>query len=338
MKGRIFTLGFISLIALSLNVFSQNSGTGTGWGGLFPSEALVLNDNFMGYDFFHSDDNPDAGNSNNSIDPVTQEVVYGYTNRVFDVPYLGAQATKATYDCYQCAFAPEWQAAWAYRDAVDNTTNVSDGFIEVSRDRSGTPGEIRGHFIVDLRELSYVEVIEWSHSSCGGTKRGFLLEYSIDDSLTWDTLRYQPGNTWTGSFTKDIGTGVKTSNEYNCQPSAYGMVWEEGIWSERVMLRFSEGGGQVPRIHDLKVYGVVTDPQIPDALSDVNKNKIRIHSYNKMIKLSKNAQVKVFDVTGKLIKSEENTNLISMSDIIEGVYIVKAQLGNDMFTSKVFIK
>ena len=338
MYGKLFTL-ILAVFGLCLTSYAQDTqSTGSGWGGLFPSEALVINDNFMGYDFFHSDAAPDEGNSNNSIDPVSSEVVYGYTNRVFDVPFIGAEATKATYDCYQCAFAPEWSTAYAYKNATESTPNVSDGFVEVSRDYGSNPGEIAGYFIVDLRELAFVEIIQWTHSSCGGNKRGVLVEISLDDSLTWDTLRYQPGENWAASFTRDPGTGVDTENEYRCDPSAYGMVWEDGIWSENVMLRFKVAGGQVPRIHDLKVYGIVTDPGTPSSAEDINKNLLKIYSYDKMVRISEPANVNVYNITGKLVKTVENSNVVAMNDLTKGVYIVKAQAGTRLKTTKVFVK
>ena len=339
MYGKLFTL-ILAVFGLCLTSYAQvDSGTGTGWGDLNPTESLVLNDNFQSYDFFHSDDNPADGSSENSIDPVTSEVVYGYTNRVFDVPFLGAEATKATYDCYQCAFAPEWQTAYAYDNATENTTNVSDGFIEVSRTYGSNPGQIQGYFIVDLRELDYVEVVQYTHSSCGGNKRGILLEYSLDDSLTWDTLRMQLSDGRTGSYnTTDVYGPVRTENTYNCQPSGYGMVWEDGIWASNVMLRFSISPNQVPRIHDLKVYGVLRDPGDPNSAEDINKNLLRIHSYDKMIRISEPADVKVYNIAGKLVRTVENSNVVAMNDLTEGVYIVKAQAGNRLKTTKVFVK
>ncbi len=339
MYGKIFTL-ILAVFGFCLTSYSQvDLGTGTGWGNLFPSEPLVVDDNFQSYDFFHSDDVPDAGNSNNSIDPATQEIIMGYTNRKWDVRYIGAQASQAHFDCYQCAFAPEWPTAYAYKNATDNTPNVSDGFVEISRTYGSEPGEIQGYFIVDLRELDYVEIVQYTHSSCGGTKRGVLLEYSIDDSLTWDTLRMQLSDGRTGSFyTSDITGPTRMESFYNCQESAYGMVWEDGLWASNVMLRFGISPNQVPRIHDLKVYGTVLDPGNPSSADDLGINGLKIHSYDRFIRISEPANVKIYNIAGALVRAVENSHTVSTVDLNDGVYIVKAQAGNKLKTTKVFVR
>jgi hypothetical protein len=210
MKMKNFTLNALMasvvVIAGSMTLNAQDTGTGTGWGKLSPGEPMVLNENFRGFAHFHSDAQPNEGNSNNlDVDGV---VVYGYTNLEHSVKYIGSEH-KANYSFYQCAFAPNWDTAYGYRDSVAGTSttattpSVSRGFVEISRTFGASGGAlptVHGHFIVDLRNLEMVEVIQYTHSSTGGNRRGFLLEYSIDDSLTWDTLRFQPGNAWSTSF------------------------------------------------------------------------------------------------------------------------------------------
>jgi len=245
---------------------------------------------------------------------------------------------NAVYDCKQVAFAPEWKTAWAFRDGTDNTANVSDGFIEVSREYGSNPGTIAGHFIVDLRELSYVEVIQWTHSSCGGNKRGVMIEWGIPsaDTIVWDTLRYQPGNPWNESFTKDVYTGEKTPNGYRCDPSAYGMVWEDGVWSDQgILLRFTACGyPQVPRIHDLKVYGTIG----ATASKKIGQPGLKVFTYDRIIRISEIAKVEVFNITGKMVRYKDNTNKVFVSDLPGGIYIVKTQAGNSTKTSKVFLR
>ncbi|HKJ41591.1 MAG TPA: T9SS type A sorting domain-containing protein, partial [Sunxiuqinia sp.] len=210
--------------------------------------------------------------------------------------------------------------------------------VEVSRDYASDPPTVAGYFIVDLSAMDYVDGIQWTHSSCGGSKRGVLLEYSTDMGANWDTLRFQGSNGATG-WTKDITSGMVTQNEFNCDPSAYGMTWEDGIYysateGHPLWLRFMVSDGQVPRIHDMKIYGTYVSTSSTDVKSDI----LKIYSFNKEIHISEQAKVAVYNVNGMLVKSAEKTNLILMSDMPNGVYLVKAQIGSKVKTSKVLIK
>ncbi|WP_167607176.1 T9SS type A sorting domain-containing protein [Maribellus sediminis] len=340
MKEKIFTLIIALVVGIGISANAQlNMGTGVPWGSLGAGEPLVLNEDFSGFTFYHSDSTTDMGNSNNYYDTDGTTVIYGYKNDTTETPILGSTSGKIKYYFDQCAFAPEWKTAWAFKDGGGQTANVSNGFVEISRDY-GASGEylptVRGSFVVDLRELEFVEVIQWTHSSCGGNKRGVMLEFSLDDGNSWDTLRYQPaGGLWGYSFTKDVMTLEKTSNGYNCQPSAYGMTWEDGIYAENVMLRFGEAGGQVPRIHDLKVYGTYTPPT---SVNVVDKEELKIYSFNKKIRISEPADVRVYSIMGNLIKHAVNTNSIQMNDVPNGIYLVKAKNLNSEAVSKVLIR
>jgi hypothetical protein len=336
MKTKIFTLIICALTGVGLNSLAQvNTGTGTGWEGLAPGSPLVINENFQGFPFFHSDTESNQGNSDNVIDPISGEIVYGYMNKTVKVPLVGTQDSAVTYIFDQCAFAPQWKTAYAFRDAVENTPNVSDGFVEISRTYASTPPTVHGSFVVDLRKLEFVDIIQWSHSSTGGNKRGVLCEVSVDNGTTWDTLRYQPGTNYNASFTKDVFTHVKTPNTYRCDPSAFGMTWEDGIWAENIMLRFGECGGQTARIHDLKVYG---DYTATTSAKGIKSDDLKIYSYLKKIRISEQAKVAVYNITGKLVKTADHSNLISMDDMPSGIYLVKAMAGNRAKTAKVLIK
>lgn len=338
MKRKISTLLILLLAGVSISQYTlaQDIGTGVTWGTLSPSEPLLINEKFQGFTLFHTDANPDQGNSDNKIDAVSGEVVYGYKDLVKKVALIGSNDSAVTYTFTQCAFAPEWQAAYAFKNSASNSENVSNGFVEISRTYASTPPTVHGSFVVDLRNLSFVEVIQWSHSSTGGNKRGVLCEFSIDEGATWDTLRYQSGGAaYASSFTKDVTTREKTLNSYRCDPSAYGMTWEDGIWSnEKIMLRFGEAGGQTPRIHDLKVYGTYT----PNSVPGIKNDEMKIYSANKKIIISRQAKVAVYNIAGKMVKSAENTNRIAMEGMPDGIYLVKAQSGSLMKTSKVIIK
>jgi len=344
MKGKIFTLVFCALIFGGVKSYAQiNTGTGIEWGTeYFPGSPLVVDENFQGFDFFYTDENPDQGNSDNTYDPNTGAIVYGYKNDTTEVLVNGSSSVKVKYYFDQCAFAPDWATAYAYADDGDNsgnsnTPNVSNGFVEVSRDYPSDPPTVRGYFTVDLRALDYVDGIQWSHSSTGGNKRGVMCEFSTDDGATWDTLRYQPGGASVGfSFTKDVTTGMKTSNTYRCDPSAYGMTWEDGIYySGGLMLRFMECGGQTPRIHDLKIYGTFT-PTTSSA--NIKEAELKISSLNKEIRISELAKVAVYNISGVMVKSANKTNLLQVGDLPNGIYLVKAQAGSKIKTSKIYLK
>ena len=340
MKEKIFTLIICLVAGITFSAQAQiNFGTGVTWGELGFGEPLVLSDDFTGFTHFHSDENTDMGNSNNSFDPNDETVIiYGYKNDSVTVPILGSAAGKITYLFTQCAFAPTWMTAYAFKDQGGQTPNVSDGFVEISREYGSTGGyapTIQGNFIVDLRQLEFVEGIQWTQSSTGGTKRGVMCQFSLDDGETWDTLRYQPGNAWSGSFTKDPGTGTKTPNGYRCDPSAYGMTWEDGIYASNVMLKFLEAGGQTPRIHDLKVYGTYTPPT---SALNVENDELRVYSAHKKIQISEETQVAVYSITGALVKQADRAQTVSMFGMPEGIYLVKAKAGQKFKTAKIFIK
>lgn len=317
-------------------VFAQlNTGTGVPWGELSPTEPLVLDENFQGFEFFHSDENPDMGNSSNAYDEAGG-IIYGYKNDTTIVDALNAPGIKIGYYCTQCAYAPDWQTAYAYQQETENTANVSNGFVEVSRNFPSDPPTIAGEFVVDLRQLDFVEVIQWTHSSTGGNKRGVMLQFSLDDGMTWDTLRYQPGGAAFGdSFTKDPTTGIKTPNGYRADPSAFGMTWEDGVYAENVMLKFLEAGGQTPRIHDLKVYASFT-PMTP--VVDLYENDLRIEQVNRLINVSEIADIAVYHTNGQLLKTATNSDQLHLTELPSGLYIVHVQSGKKLKSKKVFIR
>lgn len=341
-KIKVLLVTGFSLFTFIPGFTQLNTGTGDVWGTLAPAEPMLLNEKFQGFGVFHSDKNANEGNSDNVIG-ASGDVVFGYKNDTVDVPIIGYPAGKIRYYYYQCAFAPNWLTAYAFRDSLGtgsgaNSANVSRGFVEISRTyaTSGSNAPtVHGWFIVDLRALEFVEVVQWSHSSTGGNKRGVMCEFSIDDGKTWDTLRYQPGTNYAGSFTKDVATGKKTSNGFRCDPSAYGMTWEEGIYSEKIMLRFGEAGGQTPRLHDLKVFGTYS-PQ--SSARKVNQDGPRIFYYHNKVTVNTEADVTVYDLTGKLLLAKEKTRSVVLNQFSPGIYIVKAMAGNLVTSEKIAVR
>ena len=332
------TFTFFSALAFLMlgnsRLFAQlNIGTGVIWGELSPAEPLVLDENFQGFEFFHKDENTDQGNSQHSY-AADGSIIYGYKNDTTWVDVLNGGGLQIGYYFDKCAFAPEWKTAYAYKDNTENTPGVSNGFVEISRDFPSDPPTVRGYFTVDLRALDFVEVIQWTHSSTGGNKRGVQLEFSLDDGATWDTLRYQPGTNWAISFTKDPITKTKTLNGFRCDPSAYGMTWEDGVYAENVMLRFLEAGGQTARIHDLKVYASFT----ATGIKEVFENDLKIAQMEREIRVSEQADIAVYHPNGMLLKTASNTNRIFLDELPTGIYIVRTQAGKKLKASKVFLK
>jgi hypothetical protein len=338
MKKYLPILVMVFTLFMNINVFSQDITSGTGWGELVPSESLVIDENFQGFEFFHSDENPDQGNSQHQMDESTAEIIYNYKD--FDTTIVDEQSNlEYTYQFYQCAFAPDWSTSYAYQNETENTENVSDGFVEISREDeiySQIPTE-RGYFTVDLTNLESVEIIRYTHSSTGGHSRGVMTEFSTDGGESWDTLRYQPGGgLYAESFTKDLFSGEKTHNNYRCDPSAYGMVWEDAIyWSYGdFMIRFRECGGQTPRIHDLKVFGTVASGTSVEHLADA----IDIWVDGDYIRLSEAADLKVFSVNGTLVKSSGSTKSFRINDLVKGVYIIQASNNAKRKVEKIVIQ
>ena len=327
MKRRIFTLFSVAFIIGGINLFAQGSPEGsTGWETLMPSEQLILNENFQGYPFFHTDSNPDQGNST-FIDPKG----VGYMDTAHFVLVPGSLDTIFL-DYYQCAFAPDWLAAWAYADSVDMPAGMTPGFVEISREyeRHLT---VNGHFIIDLRQMDFVEIVQWGHSSCGGKRRGFTLEIiEIDgtDTTVVDTLRAQ---------TEPVNASMgDNATNYTCELSAYGMRWEDGVWDSDILLRFTKSieFPQAVRIHDLKIYG--TPGRSTIGLTDVHAREIGIVCTNKVIRLSETANIGIYSLSGTLLKQADGVDHYVVTDLPDGVYIVRARTESQTTTNRVLIK
>ncbi len=346
MKNKNFTYligAILLLLGTSVSVSAQNFGTGTGWGNIGFSMPLVVDDDFQDYEFHYSWDNPDHGNSQHLLDEASGEIILGYIEltNTFNFPNSSA---NCIFDFYQCAFAPNFQTAYAYKNALENTANVSDGFVEISRSDSvyyerygGVAPTVRGYFTIDLRQLATLEGIQYTHSSTGGTKRGFVLEYSKDDGTTWDTLRYQPGNTYSESYSlSDLFTYDTIYNDYNCDPSSYGMVWEDPIYEydTGVMLRFLESSGQTVRIHDFKAYGELPSSAVLNRTS----SDLILSIVDNKVSFKESANVQVYNLSGSLVRSNMNVRSISLNNFSKGIYLINAEAKGKVCSQKIVIR
>jgi hypothetical protein len=291
-----------------------------------PGEPLVLEEDFRGFEFFHSDTTPDMGNSSNNADWTEMGHLDDSTSFVI------AAGSKDTifYNFKHCAFAPDWIAAWAWSTEKegDMPAGMSPGFVEISREWGEPHYTISGHFILDLRQLSFVEGVQYSHSSCGGTKRGFTLAMSIDDGVTWDTVRLHYQSYSYSDFDEQF-------EHYNCEKSAFGMMWEDGIYQTNVMLRWTQDPVQAVRLHDVLVYGTITTPASVEAVYDT---EIDINCRHRIIMLSEAADIGIYDLTGSLLKRADNVQNYAVRDIPDGVYIVRAKTSDKITTRKILIK
>ncbi|MFA9390206.1 MAG: T9SS type A sorting domain-containing protein [Prolixibacteraceae bacterium] len=346
MKNKIFTknliLTAVFLIGAVFSLSAQDDGIGTGWDNLNPTSPLLLNENFSGFDFFGNWAHTNNSNSKDVLDEATGEITPANMAGEKTIEMIGSTYT-VTYTWDSCAFAPEWGVAASVDNdgvAVDpnpTTSGVSNGFVEIARPGYGT---LAGEFIIDLRNIEFVEAIQYSHSSCGGKRRGFVLCYSLDDAMTWDTLRYQLGDHYQLDFTEDTFTKVRTPNNIRCAPSASGMLWEDAIYTDNVMLRFTADSVYEPqavRIHDFKVYGELPEEPVDttgNAIPDFNNNyKIRV--LKNVINISEPSNVNIYNMSGALIKNYSQVNTFSIIDLPVGVYIVKARAGKKVGAAKI---
>ena len=345
MKQKNFTLKSLLAIAFlfvaTFALQAQNDGIGTGWGNLAPTSPLLLNENFTGFTFYGNWAHANNSNSKDKIDDATGQITPANMSGEKEVEMIGSKL-KVRYEWDSCAFAPDWGVAYSVNgdgipvDPDPTTPGVSIGFVEIARAGYGT---LAGEFIIDLREIEFVEAIQYSHSSCGGKRRGFVLCYSLDDGFTWDTLRYQLGSI-AYNFTEDTFTKVRTPNEFNCTPSGYGMLWEDAIFNENVMLRFTSdsvvgGENQAVRIHDFKVYGDL--PEIPVDTVGVPEfsDNYKIRVLKNVVSISELSDVNVYSMTGAIVKSLKNVDIVSIADLPKGVFVIKANAGQKVGAAKI---
>jgi len=234
--------------------------------------------------------------------------------------------------------------------------NVSKGCISIYDNYStvrpiteGFSGDGAGSFTTSLIPL--LERVQYTTSSYGN-KRGFNLEigYLLEDqTVYWDTLRYFTGNLTTirpDAFLTELSSYTLDNTSFI--ESNRGLVFEElfGSGVENVYLRFRptdpKHNRQIVRIHDLRLYGnapdtdAATNPNPVTGFSNVTMDtNLQIFGYDGHYKLNKEANVIIYNFSGKVVKKINNVRDIELSDLSKGVYFVKANSKDGVTTRKI---
>lgn len=305
---RNFTKGLMmAAVALSVSVGMNAQGWGTGAiDGEYP---VVINENFQDWEHFHTTESangePKGGllgvASNWKSGKVAVPIYDGKTNK-----------TDKTFDLEltNYAVAPTFYTQYYYegKDAAVHT-NVSKGFVELGRNSIYQPvAPANGELIIP--QMEYIEGVQYSFSSTGGSKRGFVLFKSVDGG-EWEEVRLEG---------KDINTSTSgTNNEY----SGYGLRYEDYVGEANVSLKFTinEVDPQTVRIHDLIVYGTIGEGQ---SIGNEFGDSFVIKNTKEKISLSTIADIQLVSTSGVVVKNANAVEELNINDLPSGVYIVKA--------------
>jgi len=186
-----------------------------------------------------------------------------------------------------------------------------------------------------IGEMKRVKLIQYTHSNFG-SRRGFRLEYSYDQGRTWIMLRNERGQASSDST-------LSTSGQ-NLWNSPKGIIWEEEVNLSNVMLRFTKSSvnPQMIRIHDLRIYGRALSADMNDSEFETNTGvvwndwisvgtrKVRGESLtiavnNSTLSLSMPVSwVRITNLSGQVLRQYVQEQLIDLSDIPAGLYLVQA--------------
>jgi hypothetical protein len=232
-----------------------------------------------------------------------------------------------------------------------NNPGVSRGNITIldTTTINGVPYNA-GYVIIGKARRVYL--IQYTISSFG-VKRGFRLDYSTDNGQTWTLLRNETGQANADSSSTSMSALTN---------SPKGTVWEEQVVLKNAMLRFSRAKGkngvlvgvyaQLFRIHDLRIYGLALGSDMDDsefeAASGISWvetgiNSTRVNSFpfvyrDGILSLSDLAQnIQIFNVSGQCVRSFENLQIMNVSDLNKGVYIVRATWKNGQTNTGKFL-
>jgi hypothetical protein len=186
---------------------------------------------------------------------------------------------------------------------------------------------------VVIGQMNRVKLIQYTTSSFG-SRRGFKLEYSYDRGKTWIILRNERGQ---GSTDSTIST-----SGYQLWTSPRGIIWEENVNLSNVMLRFSKAtlNSQLFRIHDLRIYGRALSSDMDDSEFELNSginwgewmgvarntsSTFKMMCNNGRLQLSEPSKwVKITNLAGVQVRYEAEAQLIDVTELPAGLYLVKA--------------
>jgi hypothetical protein len=219
--------------------------------------------------------------------------------------------------------------------SIGNITLLDSANVFVNDPATGLRRR-RGALIVGM--LPSITLIQYTTSSYGA-KRGFTLEYSIDHGLNWIILRKEHG--------KSNDTTMTTSG-YQLANSPKGVIWEEQVDLADAMLRFTINANQpqIVRIHDLRIFGSSPiredgDDRDYEAISQIEwgdwlgvnrptADPSHITFSNNILRISGNpVWTKVINLTGQNVRTFANEQLINLSDLCQGVYLIQSKDQNN---------
>lgn len=315
------TLLFVALAVLALgnfaDAFAKLGYFGTGWTqlGFYPR---IVDENFQTWP-----DQPQIVAYPDSCPPTVPDNKIYIPQQIFKVSISG-NSTYVPFQLDSCLISNHCPPVANAGSKLRNP-EVSNGFIELKRYYIGgsTPSVQPGLGHLIIGPISLLEQIQYSTSSNGGTKRGFLLEISQDGGSTWTTLRREAGN-----------LNLSTSGDDDTECSN-GMQWEElNLYGVDCLLRFSNYGGQMVRIHDVKIWG---ESSFTLSAGSLKKSNLQIGVYSSLVKVTDYADIEIFNFAGDLVMSANDVKEQNISNLPSGIYVVKAKNESGSVTKK-FVK
>jgi hypothetical protein len=339
MKKTITKITFTALIFLGSMGFANAGNSNTSWPTPYPIWELILSENFQDWPSTRTySSDPLKCNDNNRA---TQ---YNWTDMRIKRPAGNTQYYANIY-LHNCELEPFCDTQSGTYFAIDTTV-----YPRAARDHIGpsNPGVSVGNIMVldtttinsvpystgwvVVGQMMHVDLIQYTISDFGN-KRGFRLEYSKDQGKTWTMIRNERGNSVTDS--------INSTSLESLDNSPKGTVWEDQISLDDAMLRFTKAKAnpQLFRVHDLRIYGVALFEDMNDAAFETNSGitwgawmgvanaeteKISIKFSNGIINFSEiPAWSRVTNLFGQTVRSFENQQVVNITDLSKGIYIVQ---------------
>jgi hypothetical protein len=319
---------------------------------LAPNQTLMIDEDFQDWPLNHD-------KANNNVATRGRAAATAYADWQQEIT-LG-DGTKAKIDLFRCAAAPQGLSQnksefgpktdpddGVFEGKANNYKNgqipdpelgdpLTPGFLEVGRSSSnGSSPAV--HSTVVLPAIAGAQIVQYSYSSLGGSKRGIKLERSVDNGATWEVVRNpsKVGVEYATTEEGTSGTGDQVTNPfrsgYFC--SGAGVYIEDVIGDgvDVVSLRFTindglDGNGnpvaaQDYRLHDLKVIALTGGVAIPKVAASATqiiglKGQLEITGAQ--------GDVTVYGVTGQRLAVFSAGNHAQTLNLPAGVYLVSEQ-------------